>query len=46
MKSNIRIPLDAVEDFAKICAYLVKEGVLFEAVISDGSWLITFTGSF
>lgn len=44
--STITIDIDDVATFAKLCADLVREGVLFNARQDHNRWVITFTGAF
>jgi hypothetical protein len=44
--STIKIAINDIEEFAKVCASLVKEGVLFNACLKGNEWVIEFTGGF
>ena len=48
-QSSIKIHIaeeNAEEKFAKICAALVREGVIFNAYVNADHYLIEFTGGF
>jgi hypothetical protein len=44
--STIRIHKDDIVEFAKVCAQLVQEGVIFNAKLVGYEWIIEFTGGF
>ena len=44
--STIRIHLNDIAEFAKVCAQLVQEGVIFNAKAVGNEWIIEFTGGF
>ena len=46
MKSRVIIPLENHVEFAAVCASLVKEGIVFDARISGGDWVIEFSGGY
>lgn len=44
--STIKIPLNNIEEYARVCANLVKEGVVFHSTIKGNDWVIEFTGGY
>ena len=45
-KSTIKIAVNNIEEFAAVCANLVKNGVLFHATMLGGDWVIELTGGY